>query len=194
MAFPIHPSKSDRDLMYSVLYDDFTAENAIHIISILDKEEPFPDPAAPNYRVKVAYRAGAGGSLQGETTEWVKAGTSPTQVPFVTANRGYEFTTWTVNGEPVDPETYIATRDTEFVAVFIFSGVFYNITFVCDTNGSIDDHPGVLTIQVAEGEYVPFPDVTPNEGFMFDAWYDGAVAVTPGEETAQADTTYTARF
>ena len=71
MAFPIHPSRSDYDLSYSVLYDDFTAENAIVIIAILDKVTPFPPAPPPSYRVIVTYEAGVGGALQGKTTEWV---------------------------------------------------------------------------------------------------------------------------
>lgn len=55
MAFPIHPSRSDYDLMYSVLYDDFTAENAIQIISNLDKELPYPEPPEPDFKVIVNF-------------------------------------------------------------------------------------------------------------------------------------------
>lgn len=44
MAYPIHPSQSDLDLMFSVLYDDFTAEQAIKAIKGLDFVVPFDPP------------------------------------------------------------------------------------------------------------------------------------------------------
>lgn len=55
MAFPTHPSRSDYDLNYSVLYDDFTAENAIRVISLLDMVAPFPPAPPPSYKVIVTY-------------------------------------------------------------------------------------------------------------------------------------------
>ena len=63
MAYPIHPSQSDYDLMYSVLYDDFTAENAIRIIEELDLVVPFDPPPFVRFKVRVAYTTTEGGNL-----------------------------------------------------------------------------------------------------------------------------------
>lgn len=164
MAFPIHPSRSDYDLRYSVLYDDFTAENAIAIIAILDLVTPFPPAPPPSHRVIVTYEAGAGGTLQGDTKEWVKAGQCPANVPFVTANRGYEFSHWSVNGVPVDPETYVVMKDTTFTAEFNFVGIYYDVTYVAGDHGSLD---GVLTQHVPEGTKLTFPDVIPDTDYEF---------------------------
>lgn len=192
MAFPIHPSRSDYDLMYSVLYDDFTAENAIQIIAILDKEEPFPDPPAPSYKVKVTYKAAAGGSLQGGTTEWVQAGASPTQVPMVTTDRGYVFSQWTVDGVPVNPESVVVTKDTVFTAEFTFQGIYYDVMYEAGPNGSVD---GVLTEHVPEGTLLTFPNPEPNAGYLFYRWVDDTgKAVDPETETATRDAIYTAEF
>lgn len=49
MAYPVHPSQSDYDLDYSVLYDDFTAENAIEVIKRLDHQIPFDPPPFVSY-------------------------------------------------------------------------------------------------------------------------------------------------
>lgn len=51
MPYPIHPSRSDYDLDYSVLYDDYDAENALRIIAELDREIPFAPAPAPNFKV-----------------------------------------------------------------------------------------------------------------------------------------------
>lgn len=57
MAYPIHPSQSEYDLKYSVLYDDISAENALAIIRDLDRNVPFPPAPDQNFRVKVYYTA-----------------------------------------------------------------------------------------------------------------------------------------
>lgn len=49
MAYPIHPSQSEYDLKYSVLYDDISAENALAIIRDLDRNVPFPPAPEPHF-------------------------------------------------------------------------------------------------------------------------------------------------
>lgn len=71
MAYPIHPSQSEYDLKYSVLYDDISAENALAIIRDLDRNVPFPPAPEPHFKVKVKYQSTEGGTLQGDLIEMV---------------------------------------------------------------------------------------------------------------------------
>lgn len=162
MAFPIHPSRGDYDLMYSVLYDDFTAEAAIAAIAALDAEEPFPDPPVQNIKVRITFVADTGGHLQGQTVQLVQKGSVPVEVPTVVTNSGYEFVTWTLNGEPVDPATYVITGDTEFVATFVevvpevYLITIYDVAPRTTQTGS--DGIAVHTFNVKEGDSV-YPEM-----------------------------------
>lgn len=202
--YPVHPSQADNDLMYSVLYDDFTAENAKEVIAQLDAESSFPDAPAPEYMVRVTYTAGDNGYLDGSTTEWVKVNSFPTQVPITRGNRGYTLAHWEVDGQTVnDPAFYRVTKDTIFKAVFEFTGNIYDITFKTDEHGYLDvdsdESIQELTVQIREGEPVQFPraEVLPDEveDYRFLRWEDEA-----GEEVdkdaifAERDATYTAVF
>ena len=192
MAFPIHPSRSDYDLMYSVLYDDFTAENAIQIINSLDKELPYPEPPEQDFKVIVNFKATTGGSLQGETgNRWVQVNTVPTDIPTPVSNQGYQFTNWTVNGVPVDPSTYKVSRDTTFIAEFEYVGVWITVNYTSGNNGHIT---GELTQTLQQGDKLTFPTTIPDNGYIFDGWYKNNVKINPATETAQSNATYQARF
>lgn len=192
MAFPVHPSRSDYDLMYSVLYDDFSAENAIQIIADLDKELPYPEPPEPDFKVIVNFQAGTGGYLQGDTSSRrIQVNTSVANIPTPVNNQGYQFTSWTVNGVPVDPLTYKVSRDTTFIAEFDHVGVWITINYISGNNGHIT---GELTQTLQQGTKLTFPTTTPDEGYIFDGWYKNNVKINPATETAMANATYQARF
>lgn len=139
MAYPVHPSQNDYDLMYSILYDDFTAENAIKIIEELDFVVPFDPPSFVRFQVRVTYVATEGGSLSGATSEWVWINENPANVPTPVDSPRYKFRHWEdVNGNIVDPTTVTVTGDTQFTAVFEYiPPASYNVTYLAGDHGHL---------------------------------------------------------
>lgn len=71
----------------------------------------------------VTYKAGDHGKLDGAATERVKRGAYPTAVPTVTANEGYTFLGWSLDGKTVvDPTTVKITKRTTFTALYSEKG------------------------------------------------------------------------
>lgn len=67
----------------------------------------------------VTYEAGENGTISGNNTETVSRYKSPQAVPSVTANEGYEFIGWSLNGKDVvNPETVQITSRTTFTALY----------------------------------------------------------------------------
>lgn len=172
MAYPIHPSQSDYDLMYSVLYDDFTAENAIRIIEELDFVVPFDPPPFVRFQVHVTYVTTEGGSLSGATSEWVWINESPANVPTPVDSPRYEFRHWEdVNGNIVDPTTVTVTGDTQFTAVFEYiPPASYNVTYLAGDHGHLT---GQTVEAVVEGQTpANVPTTVPDTQYEFDRWTD----------------------
>lgn len=195
MAYPIHPSQSDYDLMYSVLYDDFTAENAIRIIEELDLVVPFNPPPFVRFKVRVAYTTTEGGNLSGATTEWVWINESPSNVPTPVDSPRYEFHHWEdANGNIVDPTTVTVTGDTIFTAVFEYiPPASYNVTYLAGDNGYLT---GQTVEAVTEGQTpVNIPTPVPNTQYEFDKWIDeSGNTIDPSTITITRDRTFTAVF
>lgn len=195
MAYPIHPSQSDYDLMYSVLYDDFTAENAIRIIEELDFAVPFDPPPFVRFKVRVTYTTTEGGNLSGATTEWVWINESPSNVPTPVDSPRYEFHHWEdANGNIVDPTTVTVTGDTIFTAVFEYIPLHtYNVTYLAGNNGYLT---GETVEVVTEGQtpaHIPTP--MPNTQYEFDKWIDeNGNTIDPSTITITRDRTFTAQF
>lgn len=92
---------------------------------------------------------------------------------------------------PVDPETYVVTRDTTFTAEFNFVGVYYDITYEAGDHGSLD---GILTQHLQEGAKLTFPDTIADADYQLQGWYRGDTPVDIDTEVASGNYTYTARF
>lgn len=195
MAYPIHPSTSDYDLMYSVLYDDFTAENAIRIITELDRVVPFDLPPFVRFQVRVTYVTTEGGSLNGATSEWVWINESPASVPTPVDSPRYEFRHWEdANGNIVDPTTVTVTGDTQFTAVFEYiPPASYNVTYLAGDHGRLT---GQTVEAVIEGQ-IPahVPTTVPDAQYEFDRWTDeSGNTINPSTTVITRDRTFTAQF
>lgn len=195
MAYPIHPSQSDYDLMYSVLYDDFTAENAIKIIEELDFVVPFDPPPFVRFQVRVTYVTTEGGSLSGATSEWVWINENPANVPTPVDSPRYKFHHWEgVNGNIVDPTTVTVTGDTQFTAVFEYiPPASYNVTYLAGDHGHLT---GQTVEAVIEGQTpAHVPTTVPDTQYEFDRWTDeSGNTINPNVTVITQNRTFTAQF
>lgn len=168
MAYPIHPSRSDNDLKYSVLYDDVDALNAITIIEDLDRGDPIP-PAPPwTFKVRVIYMAKAGGYFEGADVEWVVYSTTPTHVP-VSGTPTMRIDHWEdEEGNIVDPATVPIAKKTIFYAIFVPNNGEI-VTYTTNPEGIL---VGNATEFVAWGESPKNPPTpTPNNSdYIFRYW------------------------
>lgn len=195
MTYPTHPSQSANDLMFSVLYDDFTAEQAIKAIKALDYVVPFDPPPFVAFQVRVAYATTEGGSLSGATSEWVWWGEKPTKVPTPRNTNRYEFRHWeTETGLIVDPSQVIVTEDTKFTAVFEYiAPQSYTVSYVAGPNGTLTGQAVESVIEGKKPSKVPTPK--PDADYKFTRWVDeSGKAVDPAGETITQNRTFTAEF
>ena len=118
---------------------------------------------------KIIYTISVSATEGGEATasaESVEQGGSVTLT--ATANSGYEFVNWTLNGEIVsteNPYTATITTNSEFVANFNSLSVRYTVSVSATEGGTAS----TSATSVEQGESVTITAV-PNEGYEFDKW------------------------
>ena len=113
-----------------------------------------------------------------------------------TADEGYVFAGWYEGEAKVsDTAEFVVenvTADKTYTAKFTKDTVYYTITAIAETGGTISGGG-----EVVEGGSVSLI-ATANEGYTFDGWYDGDLMVSDSVtfivENVTANKTYTAKF
>ena len=112
----------------------------------------------------LVYKAGANGSLTGDTSQTVDYDTDGTTVTAV-ADPGYIFTGWS-DGSTDNPRTdYYVTANIDVTANFAF---LYTVTFDSQGGSAVPDQ------SVASGGNVDYPLAPTKSGFYFAGWYKEA--------------------
>ena len=119
----------------------------------------------PTFEVK--YLAGVGGSITGESTQYVVVDGTTTKVTAI-ASRGFKFVSWS-DGVLTAERTDVVTSDLEITAQFE-ALPSYTITYSCNAGGVIN---GTLSQTMYEGESYDAVFAIPNEGYAFESWSDG---------------------
>ena len=147
-----------------------------------------PLRAAEQKNITITYAAEAGGTVSSEN-ETVDVNADPIVVngSTATADDGYQFTGWTLNGSVVStdetftPSLNAESEDTTYTAEF--SPLFYTVTFV------VEDESGQETIvsqikDKAEGTTIGvLPEKPFRSGYYFVKWVDKATGNEVTEET-----------
>lgn len=137
---------------------------------------------------KLEYKAGNGGRIEGESTQYVTEKGSGSAVTAV-ANTGYRFIGWS------DGVTSASRRDTNVIANLTVTAKFemiaHTVTYIAGENGRII---GNLNQTVAEGTSGTTVSASPDEGYVFVGWSDGVKSVSRKEENVFSDITVTAYF
>jgi hypothetical protein len=132
-----------------------------------------------NYEVTVTANPAEGGVVTG--TDTYEYNTEATVT--ATANEGYTFAGWTVNGEAVEGTettyTFTVTGDTEVVANFTINGYLVTVTANPTEAGE------VTGAAVYDYDTEATVTVTPNYGYTFTGW------TVNGEAVEGTETTYT---
>ena len=146
--------------------------------------------------------SGAGtASVNGETSVTVAEGTTVTLQ--ATANEGFTFAKWTLNGKTISTSslcTVTVTGPAEYIAHFEEESgetVITEVTICIEaTEGGTATVNGKSKITVASGSQITL-EATPYEGYTFDEWRVGTETISTNTSfttTAQGDRTYSAIF
>ena len=138
-------------------------------------------------------------SVGGATSSTVKKGTSTTAI--ATANTGYMFKNWTVNGNIVSTDasyTFTANEDMNLVANFY---KVYTVTVSVNDSSFgkayIGNAEGNTSVTVKEGESVTLTAVA-YDGYKFTAWKEGRKTISSDAvytiSNITSDIAYTANF
>ena len=159
------------------------------IYGLIGIEEPYEVQFASIYTISANVSPESAGTVTG-TGEYL-VGTDVTLT--ATANEGYSFNNWTLDGEVVSTESsysFTVTNTMNFIANF---KVWYSVSATVSP-----DNAGTIT---GTGEYLYGTDVTltatPNEGYAFNSWtLDGEVVSTDPSYTftVTAPVSLTANF
>ena len=89
-----------------------------------------------------------------------------------------------------------AGEDIKLYADFVEEeGKWFDVSFACGSHGSLSYTGKVHVAKDTAFTDLELPDITPDEGYMFDGWYDESEhKVDTADATILADQTYTARF
>lgn len=160
-----------------------------------------PDAVTYNISATVNDSNAGTATVNGKSSINVNEGTSITLV--ATANNGYRFVCWRLNGEEVGTASTItvkATADAEYVAHFEESDgpvAPVNVTIKAEaTVGGTATVNGAAEATVTAGTTISLT-ATPDEGYMFVEWRSGTDVVSTSaffSTTAQSDKIYTAIF
>ena len=162
------------------LYDHFVQQELnlycfnvlpFEMYGLIGIDEPYEVQFASIYAISADVSPEDAGTIIG-TGEYL-LGTDVTMT--ATANEGYAFNNWTLDGEIVSTEpsyTFTVTSEMSFIANF---DVLYSVSAMVSP-----DNAGTIT---GTGEYLYGTDVTltatPNEGYAFNSWtLDGEVVST----------------
>lgn len=138
--------------------------------------------------------ASEGGSLEGQTYEWVWWGEKPTTLPTPVDSRRYEFRHWELDGEIVNPLETKVFGDTEFVAVFEEIPLqSFQVDYAAGPNGRLQGQTAENVIEGEKPAKVPTP--VPDEQYEFAGWTDEyGVYIEPANTVITADRRFTANF
>ena len=134
------------------------------------------------------YVAGAGGSLEGETSQTVDYGTDGTSVTAV-PNTGYHFANWS-DGSTNNPRTDIEV-DVDINVTANFSINSFSLYYSAGENGNIT---GVASQTVDYGTDGTSVTAVPNTGYHFANWSDGSNANPRTDSSVTADINVIASF
>ncbi|MBR5476458.1 MAG: C10 family peptidase [Bacteroidaceae bacterium] len=149
------------------------------------------------YTVTASIGASKGGTaaVNGSATVTVEEGTTVQLT--ATANEGYTFLNWSLNGEIVGTEATLditATEDADYIANFEEKKLTISVISTIGGNATING--GDSTIEVKKGEEVTIT-ATPDEGYHFDNWSVNNIAISTSSSytfTVSEDITFTANF
>lgn len=160
-----------------------------------------PDAVTYNISATVNDSNAGTATVNGKSSINVNEGTSITLV--ATANNGYRFVCWRLNGEEVGTSSTLtvkATADAEYVAHFEERDepvTPVNVTIKAEsTTGGTAVVNGATEVTVTQGTTISLT-ATPDEGYMFVEWRCGTDVVSTSaffSTTAQSDKVYTAIF
>ena len=161
--------------------------------------DPEPDPTPTTYAVTTTANPVAGGTAKfavgtgSQQTEGnVNDGESITL--YATANTGYHFVNWTLNGNEVSESatcSVTVSQAANYIANFEINTYTVNVS----TNGE----GGSATASAATAEHGSEVTLTATrkDGYEFAGWYDGETKVSDNESytfTVTSNINYTARF
>jgi hypothetical protein len=136
----------------------------------------------------LTYTAGANGTITGTSPQTVNHGANGTAVT-ATPNAGYHFVQWS-DGSTANPRT-----DTNVTANISVSASFaintYTLTYTAGANGTITGTSPQTVNSGANGTPVT---ATPNSGYHFVQWSDGATANPRTDTNVTANITVSASF
>lgn len=160
-------------------------------------------PDVATYTISVAVNEEEAGSAAVNDKDNVTVNEGASITLTATANEGYVFVNWTLNGEEVSSNstyTTTATADAEYTANFKESeetAVPAEVTIKTEsTIGGNATVNGMTEITVTAGTAISLL-ATPDEGYMFVEWRNGIDIVSTNaffSTTAQSDKIYTAIF
>lgn len=160
-------------------------------------------PDVATYTISVAVNEEEAGSAAVNDRDNVTVNEGASITLTATANEGYVFVNWTLNGEEVSSNstyTTTATADAEYTANFKESeetAVPAEVTIKTEsTIGGNATVNGMTEITVTAGTAISLL-ATPDEGYMFVEWRNGIDIVSTNaffSTTAQSDKIYTAIF
>ena len=115
----------------------------------------------------LTYRAGEGGSIDGDTVQVVELEGSGTEVTAV-ADEGYIFTEWSDGVKDASRREESVRADTTVTAEF--APLEYTLTYTAGDNGSIDGESPQTVTHGGSGDTVL---AVPDSGYEFIGWNDG---------------------
>jgi formylglycine-generating enzyme required for sulfatase activity len=133
------------------------------------------------------YAAGNNGTLTGETTQIVNAGSSGTPVTAV-ASEGFGFVAWS-DGRTDNPRTDTNVQENLSVTASFATSVF--LTYAAGPNGTLT---GNVEQEIGAGGTSSAVTAVPNEGFLFNRWSDGRVDNPRVDEEVTSNLSVTAEF
>ena len=136
----------------------------------------------------LAYTAGTGGSITGETSQMVLYGDNGTEVTAV-PDEGYEFVRWSDGVTTAARTDSNVTSDVNVTAEF--RHIELTLTYTAGTGGSIT---GEASQTVLYGESGTAVTAVPDEGYEFVCWSDGRTDNPRTDSNVTSDINVTAEF
>ena len=136
----------------------------------------------------LSYRADTGGSLSGDSSQTVSHGSDGSAVTAV-ADFGYQFAQWSDGPATASRTETNVQQDLALTARFALNQ--YNLSYRADTGGSIS---GDNSQTVSHGHDGTLVTASPDTGFSFVQWSDGATSAGRTDSNVLGDLTVTASF